>query len=209
MKEAEFLGSFLKGEKTVQDFLAYFEGRMSTGFDPNIHLQKIGVVNQTTMLASETEGITQFLREVMIAIYGEENIKNHIADTRDTLCYATNDNQTATYGLLEKEADFAIVVGGYNSSNTSHLVELLEQKFKTYFIKDASEIASDFSIQSFDIHSHQLQHHPSFIHNQSKQRIVLTSGASCPDSIVEAVMKRILAARYTDQEIEQLCAQFD
>lgn len=209
MKEAEFLGSFLKGEITVQDFHAYFEGRMSIGFDPNIHLQKIGVVNQTTMLASETEAITQFLREVMIAIYGEENIKNHIADTRDTLCYATNDNQTATYGLLEKEADFAIVVGGYNSSNTSHLVELLEQKFKTYFIKDASEIASDFSIQSFDIHSHQLQHHPSFINNQSKHRIVLTSGASCPDSIVEAVMKRILSSRYNDQEIEQLCAQFD
>lgn len=208
MKEAEFLGSFLKGEKTVQDFHAYFEGRMSTGFDPNIHLQKIGVVNQTTMLASETEGITQFLREVMIGIYGQENIKNHIADTRDTLCYATNDNQTATYGLLEKEADFAIVVGGYNSSNTSHLVELLEQKFKTFFIKDATEIASDFSLHSFDIHSHQLQHHPSFINNQSKQRIVLTSGASCPDSIVEAVMKRILAARYTDQEIEQLCVQF-
>lgn len=209
MEEAAFLGSYLKGEKEIQDFYTYFEGRMSAGFDPSIHLQKIGVVNQTTMLASETEAITQFLREVMIAIYGEANIKNHIADTRDTLCYATNDNQTATYGLLEKEADLAIVVGGYNSSNTSHLVELLEQKFKTFFIKDATEIASDFSIQSFDIHSHQLQHHPSFINNQSKQRIVLTSGASCPDSIVEAVMKRVLSCRYTDQEIEQLCAQFD
>ena len=209
MEEAAFLGSYLKGEKEIQDFYTYFEGRMSAGFDPSIHLQKIGVVNQTTMLASETEAITQFLREVMIAIYGEANIKNHIADTRDTLCYATNDNQTATYGLLEKEADLAIVVGGYNSSNTSHLVELLEQKFKTYFIKDASEIDSDFGIQSFDIHTHQLHKHPAFLSTQSKQRIVLTSGASCPDSIVEAVMKRVLSCRYTDQEIEQLCAQFD
>ena len=209
MEEAAFLGSFLKGEKEIQEFYTYFEGRMSAGFDPSIHLQKIGVVNQTTMLASETEAITQFLREVMIAIYGEVAIKNHIADTRDTLCYATNDNQTATYGLLEKEADLAIVVGGYNSSNTSHLVELLEQKFKTYFIKDASEIDSDFGIQSFDIHAHQLRRHPVFLSTQSKQRIVLTSGASCPDSIVEAVMKRILSSRYTDQEIEQLCAQFD
>lgn len=208
MKEAEFLGSFLKAEKTVQDFKAYFEGRMSEGFDPSRHLQKIGVVNQTTMLASETEAITQHLRDVMISIYGETDIKNHIADTRDTLCYATNDNQTATYGLLEQEADLAIVVGGYNSSNTSHLVELLEQKFKTYFIKDASEIGSDFSLQSFDIHSHQLVKHASFLDRQSTHRIVLTSGASCPDSIVEAVMKRLLALRYTDQEIEQLCAQF-
>lgn len=209
MKEAEFLASFLKGEKQIQDFLNFFEGRMSIGFDPSIHLQKIGVVNQTTMLASETEAITNFLREVMISIYGEANIKNHIADTRDTLCYATNDNQTATYGLLQQEADLAIVVGGYNSSNTSHLVELLEQKFKTYFIKDASEIGQDFSIQSFDIHMHQLVMYPSFLNKQTTQRIVLTSGASCPDSIVEAVMKRILSSRYNDQEIEQLCAQFD
>ena len=209
MEEAAFLGSYLKGEKEIQDFFTYFEGRMSAGFDPSIHLQKIGVVNQTTMLASETEAITQFLREVMIAIHGEANIKNHIADTRDTLCYATNDNQTATYGLLEKDADLAIVVGGYNSSNTSHLVELLEQKFKTYFIKDASEIDSDFGIQSFDIHTHQVCKHPVFLSTNSKQRIVLTSGASCPDSIVEAVMKRILSCRYSDQEIEQLCAQFD
>ena len=176
MKEAEFLASFLKGEKQIQDFLNFFEGRMSIGFDPSIHLQKIGVVNQTTMLASETEAITNFLREVMISIYGEANIKNHIADTRDTLCYATNDNQTATYGLLEQEADLAIVVGGYNSSNTSHLVELLEQKFKTYFIKDASEIGQDFSIQSFDIHTLQLCKHPAFLNKQvNPTKILLDS----------------------------------
>ena len=70
------------------------------------------------------------LRTAMITRYGEENIKNHFADTRDTLCYATNDNQKAVYGLMEKDADLALVIGGYNSSNTTHLVELLEKKFK-------------------------------------------------------------------------------
>jgi 4-hydroxy-3-methylbut-2-enyl diphosphate reductase len=181
---------------------------MSAGFDPSQHLNKIGVVNQTTMLASETEAITNYLREVMIDLHGEADIKNHIADTRDTLCYATNDNQTATYGLLEEDADLAIVVGGYNSSNTSHLVELLEQKFKTYFIKDADEIQADLSINSFDIHQNVLSKQNHFLPTQKELKIVLTSGASCPDSIVEGVMKRLLSLRYSEDEVTALCEQF-
>jgi 4-hydroxy-3-methylbut-2-enyl diphosphate reductase len=87
-------------------------------------LKRIGVVNQTTMLASDTQTIAEYLREVMIVKYKltTENIETHFADTRDTLCYATNDNQGAVYALLDIPANFAIVVGGYNSSNTSHLV---------------------------------------------------------------------------------------
>ena len=96
-------------------------------------LEKVGVVNQTTMLATETQAIADLLKDTMIKKYGAENIKNHFADTRDTLCYATNDNQEATYGLLKESADFAIVVGGYNSSNTSHIVELCEEKLPTLF----------------------------------------------------------------------------
>ena len=91
------------------------------------------------MLASDTQEITDLLRETMIQKYGADSIQEHIADTRDTLCYATNDNQTATYGLMEVAADFAIVVGGYNSSNTTHLVELLESKFDVYFIESEKE----------------------------------------------------------------------
>lgn len=86
------------------------------------------------MLASETQKITDYLRGVMENKYGKDAIKSHISDTRDTLCYATNDNQSATYGLLEKEADIAIVIGGHNSSNTTHLVELLESKFTTFLL---------------------------------------------------------------------------
>ena len=122
MQEAQFLAHVIKGVQTHEAFFDYFEGKMSKGFDPQKDLQKIGVVNQTTMLASETQEITDYLRSCYVALYGDSNIKNHIADTRDTLCYATNDNQSATLGLLAQDADFAVVVGGYNSSNTSHLV---------------------------------------------------------------------------------------
>ena len=87
------------------------------------------------MLATETQAIADYLKETMIEKYGVKNIAHHFADTRDTLCYATNDNQDATYELLETDADFALVVGGYNSSNTSHIVELCERKYPTYFYR--------------------------------------------------------------------------
>jgi 4-hydroxy-3-methylbut-2-enyl diphosphate reductase len=117
----------------------------------------------------------------------------HIADTRDTLCYATNDNQSATYGLLEKEADLAIVVGGYNSSNTTHLVELLERKFPTYFIRSKDEILSKNEINSFNIHSKQVETIDGYLQaNSETLTIILTSGASCPDSIVDGVIQRLL-----------------
>src|SRR5690606_40032922 len=108
-----------------------------------VHLKRVGVVNQTTMLASETQTIDNYFRDLMSRTYGKENLREHFADTRDTLCYATNDNQEATYRLLETDADLAIVVGGYNSSNTSHIVELCERRFKTYFIDSEREIRSN------------------------------------------------------------------
>jgi 4-hydroxy-3-methylbut-2-enyl diphosphate reductase len=155
-------------------------------------LNKIGVVNQTTMLASETQEITDYLRGVMIEKYGESSIKNHMADTRDTLCYATNDNQSATLGLMEHEADLGIVVGGYNSSNTTHLVELMESKYPVYFIKGASEILSNIEIQYFDIHKKQVVKQNDYMPNNEVISIAITSGASCPDSIMDRVIHRIL-----------------
>lgn len=100
LEEAKILGEVILGKRTSSEFYDYFKGKFSDGFNPENDLQKIGVVNQTTMLATETQEITDFLREVMLLKYGTETIKEHIADTRDTLCYATNDNQSSTYGLL-------------------------------------------------------------------------------------------------------------
>jgi 4-hydroxy-3-methylbut-2-enyl diphosphate reductase len=201
--EARILGDFILGKLDESSFERVFQGKYSPGFDPALDLTKIGVVNQTTMLASETQEIALYLREVMLLKYGTDVIKEHIADTRDTLCYATNDNQTATLALMETAADMAIVVGGYNSSNTSHLVELLEQKFPCYFIKDESEIISQEHIRSFDIHTKSIND-SNFLSTESNQRIILTSGASCPDSIVDGVMMKILSFFHTEEELNTI-----
>jgi len=192
MRDAEELAKFIEGKKNEAAFFEYFKDKLSEDFNPRAHLEKIGVINQTTMLASETQKITDFLRSVMENKYGKENIKSHIADTRDTLCYATNDNQSATYGLLEKEADLAIVIGGHNSSNTTHLVELLESKFTTFFISNQDAIYSKNEILSYDIHTQALKKKKEFLPEKELIRVIVTSGASCPDIIVDEVLQKIL-----------------
>jgi 4-hydroxy-3-methylbut-2-en-1-yl diphosphate reductase len=153
IEETKILASFILNEKPADEFYKIFAGKFSEGFDLEKDIVKVGVVNQTTMLATETQAIADLLRDTMIKKYGSENIREHFADTRDTLCYATNDNQEATYGLLKEEADFAIVVGGYNSSNTSHIVELCEVKLPTYFISSDDKILNEKLISHFDIHN--------------------------------------------------------
>ncbi len=204
LKEAEILADFIRGIKNKNEFQEYFQGKTTPNFDPEKDLLKIGVVNQTTMLATETQEITDYLRKVMVEKYGLENIKNHIADTRDTLCYATNDNQSATYSLMEQVADLAVVVGGYNSSNTTHLVELLEQKFPTYFIRGAIEIQSADCVNAFDIHESKIVTHSQFLPPKEEITIVLTSGASCPDSLVDAVIHKILELKEVTFEEKEM-----
>jgi 4-hydroxy-3-methylbut-2-enyl diphosphate reductase len=192
MSEAQFLGDYIAGYGNTLEFLDFFKGKHSVNFDPEKDLLKIGVVNQTTMLATETQEITDYLRNVMLNKYGEENIREHIADTRDTLCYATNDNQSATYGLLETNADLAIVIGGHNSSNTTHLVELLEEKFPTYFIRSERDMETGGALSSFNIHTHSVQEHTPMDNLKLPATIIVTSGASCPDAVVDRVLKKIL-----------------
>ena len=204
MNEAIYLGEVILGNKSKSDFYSFFEGKMTQGFDVDKDLTRIGVVNQTTMLATETQEITDYLREIMAKRYGTGNLKNHMADTRDTLCYATNDNQSATLGLLELDADLAIVVGGYNSSNTSHLVELLEQKFPTFFIKGKDEIRSRNEINSFDIHTKEIKKFTNFLPEKDSIRIIITSGASCPDAIVDGVIQKLLSYFDVENKIDSV-----
>ncbi|MCX7797235.1 MAG: 4-hydroxy-3-methylbut-2-enyl diphosphate reductase [Melioribacter sp.] len=193
LKEAKILSDIILGIKEKDEFYTIFENKYSIGFNVEKDLERIGVVNQTTMLASETEEISDLLRETMIKKYGEENLKDHFADTRDTLCYATNDNQSATIALTKENTDFAIVVGGYNSSNTTHLVELLDEKFNTYFISDASKIISREKILYFDIHLHKEIIALQYIPPKEKVRVAITSGASCPDAIVDEVINKLIS----------------
>ena len=192
MEEAIVLSEFILGKRPITEFDIAFKDKYSDNFDPAIDLEHIGVVNQTTMLATETIAISNFLKQVMEEKYGTENSKKHMANTRDTLCYATNENQESTYGLLDVNADLAIVVGGYNSSNTSHLVELCEKKTPTYFISNASKILNKSEIQHYDFENKKLLETKNFLPKKEVVDILLTSGASCPDTIVENVLNKLL-----------------
>jgi 4-hydroxy-3-methylbut-2-en-1-yl diphosphate reductase len=209
MKEAKLLGDFMIGKLTQAQFEEHFKARFSTDFNPATSLERIGVINQTTMLAAETQGIADYLKNIMTDKYGAAEIKNHFADTRDTLCYATNENQDATQQLLKQDADIAIVVGGYNSSNTSHLVELCEQKFKTFFISSANEIDSPQLIHHFNIHHEKRESTPGFLPAKRPLTVVLTSGASCPDAMVEAVLMKILSFVGNNKPIETVLAELN
>lgn len=198
--EARKVGDFILGKINENEFLELFGKKISSNFDIYKDFEKLGVVNQTTMLASETQEIADFFKKVLIEKYGQENIKDHFADTRDTLCYATNDNQSATLGLLETDADLALVVGGYNSSNTSHLVEILEEKFPTFFIKNETEILSDDEIQHFDLNTKSMKK-STFLPNKRPLNIIVTSGASCPDATVDRVIQKILSLTHETYDI--------
>jgi 4-hydroxy-3-methylbut-2-en-1-yl diphosphate reductase len=193
MADAIALSKYITGEKDAADFQTAFAGKFSEGFDITKDLERIGVVNQTTMLASDTQAISDFLKQVMRQKYAldADTIEQRFADTRDTLCYATNDNQSAVYGLLETEADLAIIVGGYNSSNTSHLVELCEEKLPAYFINSAEKIISADNISHFDLHKKQEINTANFLPATRPVRILVTSGASCPDALVEEVINKL------------------
>ncbi|MBK7444634.1 MAG: 4-hydroxy-3-methylbut-2-enyl diphosphate reductase [Ignavibacteria bacterium] len=209
MDETILLGKIISGETGINEFYKIFDGKYSDGFDPEVHLNRIGVVNQTTMLATETMAISEYLKNIMINKFGLQKINEHIADTKDTLCYATHDNQKATYGLLEQNADLAIVVGGYNSSNTSHLAELCEEKLPTYFISSSDKILSSKLISHFNYHDQSERVTENYLPEKEVIKIILTSGASCPDSIVDDVLQKILSYFETSKDIESVLLDID
>ena len=208
MDEAIRLAAYIKGEKPRTQFFEEFAGRYSTGFDPEKHLQRVGVVNQTTMLATETQGIADFFRNIMAEKYGRENLSSHFADTRDTLCYATNDNQEATLALLGIPANLALVVGGYNSSNTSHIAELCRRKFPTYFINSEREILSEHEIRHWNYEEKKHEVTSNWLPESRPVNVVLTSGASCPDTLVDRVLLRLVAFFPEARSVEEVLRDF-
>lgn len=210
MCETMELAKYITGEKEAEQFYTAFKGSYSDGFDTTKDLQRIGVVNQTTQLATDTQAIAEYLKETIKQHYNltDATIGERFSDTRDTLCYATNDNQTAVTGLLETPADLAIVVGGYNSSNTSHLVELCEQKLTTYFINSADKIISGSSILhcNWITKEEKITHH--FLPAKLPVKILITSGASCPDAVVEKVIERLVSFHNAEENLEKIAAAF-
>lgn len=211
MQEAAQLAEFITGKRPANEFYELFKGKYSEGFDVTRDLKSLGVVNQTTQLASETQAISDFLKKTIKAHYqlDDSNLATHFADTRDTLCYATNDNQSAVSGMLQTDADFAIVVGGYNSSNTSHLVELCAEKLPTYFINHASRILSAQQIETCDWQTKKISRVTGYMGQHRPAKILITSGASCPDSIVQEVIYRLLDLFDCKDRIAEVAGRFN
>ena len=210
LAEARLLSRFIKMENPAEEFYQIFKDRFSKGFDPLKDLVSIGVVNQTTMLATETQQIADFLKlaiqERSISI--NENPNDRFADTRDTLCYATNDNQTAVTHMLETAADLCLVVGGYNSSNTSHLVELCETALPTYFVEGPEKLISEKKIMHYDLHLQKEILKSDWMPGKKNLSVLITSGASCPDAIVESIINKLCEFVKGTKDPKELIRQF-
>ncbi len=197
-KEAELLARYIQKELSDEQFQIDFANKYSPGFIASRDLKKIGVVNQTTMLASETQEIATYLKDVVVEMYGEEAT----TDTRDTLCYATNDNQNATIGVLESGADLAIVVGGFNSSNTIQIATILGERMPVYFVRNSDDLISLERAVVFNARLLKEEEIIPSILLQENLKLVVTSGASCPDKTVDLVIQKIVSLRGETVSVE-------
>jgi 4-hydroxy-3-methylbut-2-enyl diphosphate reductase len=209
-EEAKVLAEIMTEKRPLSDFDEHFAHKATPGFNPLEDLKRFGVINQTTMLATETQEVMEILREAAIQKFGESDILEHFADTSDTLCYATNENQSATLALAEMDADIALVVGGYNSSNTMHLVEILEHSFPTYHVRDAGELHGPEEIIHFDQWKKEILQTKDWLDiAKNPVRIAITSGASCPDVLVDEVMLKVLSYFEGTKEVDDVIAPFE
>lgn len=204
--DAKDLCRVIQGEKDRAYFLDRFRNCYSEGFDPDRDLERIGVVNQTTMLVTETQEVTDILRSAVIARYGTDE---NFADTSDTLCYATYENQEAARAMLEQPLDLALVVGGYNSSNTSQIVSLCNSVIPTYFIRGADEIENRDRIHHYNYPTMEVRTTVDWIPDRRPVSIAITSGASCPDMLVDEVIRRVVAFFDGTAPLKQVLAHYE
>ena len=209
-EEAKILADIMTEKRPLSDFEKHFGHKSTDGFNPLEDLENFGVINQTTMLATETQEVMDILKEAAAKKFGEEDVLNHFADTSDTLCYATNENQSATYALADAAPDIAIVVGGYNSSNTMHLVEILEDYCPTFHIRDAEEFDGPAEIQHFNQWKKEMVTTKNWLPvDGNKLTIALTSGASCPDVLVDEVLLKVLSYFSESKEVDDVIKPFE
>ncbi len=193
LAETDYVCHYIVHGGNKQEFLEKFKGAYSSGFDPDIHLQTIGVANQTTMLRGETEEVQRRLKTAIETKFGPAELDKHFRFF-DTICGATQDRQDALQKLLAEPLDLLLVIGGYNSSNTSHLAEMGEAKLPTYFIKNAAKMVSERVILHYD---QQLQQE---VETQrwlppGKITVGITAGASCPNNLIEETIHRLFELR--------------
>ena len=184
--------SFLEEGGDPAEFLSHFEGATSPGFDPLLHLARIGVANQTTMLRKETETIQALLREAIARRDGGSTSNFRYFDT---ICGATQERQDALFQLLAEPLDLLIVIGGYNSSNTTHLVEIGVKNHPTWFVRNASCLISAREIRHYDLHSKSEILSSDWLPLNRPLDIGVTAGASCPNNLIEECIRRVLELR--------------
>jgi 4-hydroxy-3-methylbut-2-enyl diphosphate reductase len=193
LSETDYVCNYILNGGNKAEFLKKFEGAYSEGFDPDKHLTAIGVANQTTMLRGETEEVQRRLRTAMIKKYGEGELDKHFRFF-DTICGATQDRQDALGKLLHEPLNLLLVIGGYNSSNTSHLAEMGEAKLATYFIKNAAKMVSADVIQHYEQHKKEEIETSGWLPG-GKITVGITAGASCPNNLIEDVIRRLFELR--------------
>ncbi len=193
LAETDYVCDYIVNGGNKAEFLDKFKGAYSEGFDPDQHLDAIGVANQTTMLRGETEEVQRRLKQAMIRKHGEADVARHFRFF-DTICGATQDRQDALGKLLLEKLDLLLVIGGYNSSNTSHLAEMGEAKLPTYFIKNAAKMASDRLIRHFNLHRHDEVETFDWL-PQGDITVGITAGASCPNNLIEDTIRRLFELR--------------
>lgn len=193
LAETDAVCRYIRDGGHPEEFLARFQGVHSPGFNPDRDLTAIGVANQTTMLRSETEEIQRRLRQAMLDRYGAAAIDQHFR-MFDTICGATQERQDALLHLLAEPLDMMIVVGGYNSSNTSHLAELSEQRVPTFFIRNASKILSAQAILHFNLHEQRETQTTDWLPAGTRY-IGVTAGASCPNNLIDDAIRRLFELR--------------
>ena len=194
LDETDYVCRYITEGGDRDEFLQKFDGAYSEGFDPDVHLKAIGVANQTTMLRGETDEVQRRMRDAMITKNGEEAIDEHFRYF-DTICGATQDRQDALRDLLNRPMDLLLVVGGYNSSNTSHLAEMGEAKLPTYFIKDAEEMVSAAELNHFLQDKHEMAVAENWLPTEGDLTLGVTAGASCPNNLIEEVILRAYELR--------------
>lgn len=198
LEEAKILVSQIQ-KQNFSTWKEHFENHSSVGLEPMTDLKKLAVINQTTMLASETVEISNLIQSVIDDQNGSGHLDYHFANIRDTLCYATNDNQISNAELMNTSLDLALVVGGYNSSNTTHLAEMHSEMHPTFFIDSDDKIQQN-QIRHYDIKKKREVEQN--IHLKEFKTIAIVGGASCPDSIIEDLIRKVLSFQSQNADIE-------
>ena len=198
LADTDYVCDYLRKGGDKAAFLEKFKDAVSPGFDPEVHLQRVGVANQTTMLKSETEEIQRRVRQAIVDRDGEATN----FQVFDTICGATQERQDALFEMLRKPMDLLLVVGGYNSSNTTHLVEIGEQQLPTFFIRDASCLKSLEQIVHYDLHQKTeiTSDYSSLFLGEKPVTIGITAGASCPANLIEDTIMKVFDLRGVSRE---------